>query len=151
LSPTPWAFELIDRLTEGIGFFKCDKIMFLSHSVSEECRIGKQLWANKHFPKFGDSLITVSDSKLKAKFANENCTLIDDKPQNCEEFVKAGGSSYLFARPWNRGMPCEKDSVIFFSFSEALMGETVTWEAVLEPVKIRKQTGLIEAIMKGEI
>lgn len=151
LNPTPWAFELIDRLNEGIGFFKCDKIMFLSHSVSEECRIGKQLWANKHFPKFGDSLITVPDSKLKAKFANENCTLIDDKPQNCEDFIKAGGSSYLFARPWNRGMPCEKDSVIFFSFSEALMGETVTWEAVLEPVKIRKQTSLIEAIIKGEI
>ena len=151
LSPTSWAFELIDRLTEGIGCFKCDKIMFLSHSVSEECRIGKQLWANKHFPNLGDSLITVSDSKLKSRFENQHSVLIDDKFENCMDFAKNGGRSWLFARPWNRGMPCEKDSVIIFSFSEALIGETVTWEAALEPVINPKRTNLFEAILRGEI
>ena len=159
LNPTTWAFELIDRLSEAMGSFGCDKIMFLSHSVSEDCRIGKQLWVNKHFPQLGDALITVSDSRLKANFANENCTLIDDKFQNCRDFAQAGGSSFLFARPWNRGMPCEQDARIYFSFSKPLMNvdayisETVLWEAALEPVNptIKKRISLIEAIMKGKL
>ena len=169
LNPTTWAFELIDRLSEAMDSFGCDKIMFLSHSVSEDCRIGKQLWVNKHFPQLGDSLITVSDSKLKAKFANENCTLIDDKFENCVDFAKSGGRSFLFARPWNRGMACKKIEVIFFPFSTLDQSDkryTDSWtkfgavervwhynsheyEAVLEPVKIKKQTSLVEAIMKG--
>ena len=59
----------------------------------------------------------------------------------------------MFARPWNRGMPCEKDARIYFSFSEALIGETVLWEAVLEPVNPFYDTriSLIEAIMKGKL
>jgi hypothetical protein len=184
LKPTHWASELMDNLTSSLygtdlnGKFAIinhrptqDKIMFLSHAVSEDCRIGKHLWVNKHFPQFGDSLITVSDSRFKANFANENCTLIDDKLQNCRSFVEAGGRSYLFARPWNRGMPCDKDSIIFFPFSKLddshnqytdivyrngykeryLHYNSYEYEAVLEPVKIVKQTGLVEAITKGEL
>lgn len=175
LNPTTWAFELLrylqQSLSQAMDSFGCDKIMFLSHSVSEDCRIGKQLWVNKHFPQLGDSLITVSDSKLKAKFANENCTLIDDKFENCVDFAKSGGRSFLFARPWNRGMACKKIEVIFFPFSTLDQSDkryTDSWtkfgavervwhynsheyEAVLEPVKIKKQVSLVEAILKGEL
>lgn len=170
LNPTTWAFKLLRSLSQAVGSFECDKIMLLSHSVSEDCRIGKQLWVNKHFPQLGDSLITVSDSKLKTKFANGNCTLIDDKFENCVDFVKSGGRSWLFARPWNRGTACKKSEIIFFPFSTldqsdkqytdisyGNFGEVERvwhynsheYEAVLEPVKIKKQTSLVEAIMKG--
>ena len=144
LTPTSWAFDLIERLAEGFDFLNVERIMFLSHSVSEDCRVGKQLWVNKHFPELGDSLITVSDSKLKSKFANVNCTLIDDKFQNCVDFHKAGGKSFLFARPWNRVLPCDTENTIHFSISK--MGE-----AVLEPVKFAQKVNLIDAILNGEI
>lgn len=172
LNPTTWAFELLRNLSQYMESSSYNKIMFLSHSVSEDCRIGKQLWVNKHFPQLGDSLITVSDSKLKARFANENCTLIDDKLQNCNDFAQAGGKSWLFARPWNRGnlFGCKRSEIIFFPFStldqsdkqytdvqHGNFGEVQRvwhynsheYEAVLEPVKI-KRNFVIEAIMKGK-
>ena len=172
LSPTPWATELMKVLVEELKFYEADKIMFLSHAVSEDCRVGKQLWVNKHFPDLGDSLITVSDSKLKSRFANQHSILIDDKFENCVDFAKNGGRSLLFARPWNRGMACKKSEIVFFPFStldqsdkqytdvfHGNFGEVKRvwhynsheYEAVLEPVKIKKQTTLIEAIMKGEL
>ena len=176
LSPTPWATELMKVLVEELKPFEADKIMFLSHAVSEDCRVGKQLWVNKHFPNLGDSLITVSDSKLKSRFANQHSVLIDDKFENCVDFAKNGGRSWLFARPWNRGMACKRSEVVFFPFSTMDQSDNQytdiypssssllqslpervwhynshEYEAVLEPVKIAKQTGLIEAIMRGEI
>jgi len=172
LSATPWATELMKVLVEELKFYEADKIMFLSHTVSEDCRVGKQLWVNKHFPDLGDSLITVSDSKLKSRFANQHSVLIDDKFENCVDFAKNGGRSWLFARPWNRGMACKRSEIVSFPFSTMDQSDnqytdvynsfipTVQriwhynsheYEAVLEPVKIVKQTGLIEAIMKGEI
>ena len=170
LSPTTWAFKFMDCIK--LEMAKNEKIMFLSHAVSEDCRVGKQLWVNKHFPDLGDSLITVSDSKLKSRFANQHSVLIDDKFENCIDFAKNGGRSWLFARPWNRGMACKRSDVVFFPFSTMDQSDNQyteiydsfspnvqriwhynshEYEAVLEPVKIVKQTGLIEAIMKGEI
>ena len=173
LKPATWSTELFRSLKEKMDDFGVEKIMFLSHSVSESCRIGKQLWVNKHFPELGESLITVSDSKLKSRFANENCTLIDDKFQNCVDFSRAGGKSWLFARPWNRGaVPCEKKGIVFFPFStvddsdcqysniwaRGAKAPTKVWhynsheyEAVLEPVTPTKRTALVDALLKGDI
>ena len=177
LTPLPWAREFLGFLKMDLSYstkeFDVDKIMFLSHSVSEDCRIGKQLWVNKHFPDLGDSLITVSDSKLKSKFANQNSVLIDDKFETCVDFVKAGGKSWLFARPWNRGVACKKSEVIFFPFSTLDQSDkqytdvchgnprekeriarvwhynSHKYEAVLEPIVIRKDNELVNAMLNG--
>ena len=154
LAPLPWSRELLAILKMDLGkAFGADKIMFLSHSVSEDCRIGKQLWVNKHFPDLGDSLITVSDSRLKSKFANNNSILIDDKFQTCVEFARGGGKAFLFARPWNRNQTvCERSElaydlhVVFFPFSTDCFNQH---EAVLEPISIRKDNELVNAMLNG--
>lgn len=172
LAPLPWSRELLAILKMNLReAFDADKIMFLSHSVSEDCRIGKQLWVNKHFPDLGDSLITVSDSRLKSKFANQNSVLIDDKFETCVEFVRGRGKAFLFARPWNRFCnTCKVEDVWQFPFSmvdesddrytDLNSGDSVIpqrvwhynsdrWGAVLEPVRIREDNELVKAMLNG--
>ena len=172
LAPLPWSRELLAILKMNLReAFDADKIMFLSHSVSEDCRIGKQLWVNKHFPDLGDSLITVSDSRLKSKFANKNSVLIDDKFETCVEFVRGGGKAFLFARPWNRFCnTCKVEDVWQFPFSivdesddrytDLNAGDSVIpqrvwhynsheYEAVLEPVRTREDNELVKVMLNG--
>ena len=39
--------------------------------------------------------------KNKYKHASPHAVLIDDKPLNCDLFIKHGGKAILYAQPWN--------------------------------------------------
>jgi len=60
---------------------------------------GKVLWVQKHLPEFSKRLIVTSAPKNL--FARPDTLLVDDKDENVEEFVKAGGDAILVPRLWN--------------------------------------------------
>jgi len=61
---------------------------------------GKYLWAEKHLPQYKKRIIITH--LQKSMFASENRVLIDDKDQNVDEFMAAGGNTILVPRVWNR-------------------------------------------------
>ena len=60
---------------------------------------GKAVWVDKHIPIYNKRLITTQASK--SLLAGPDTLLIDDKDENIEEFVAAGGRGILVPRPWN--------------------------------------------------
>lgn len=61
---------------------------------------GKYLWVKENMPaKFMENIIMLRGSK--AQLAGPNTLLIDDKDENIQEFVAAGGQGILVPRPWN--------------------------------------------------
>lgn len=66
--------------------------------------LGKQLWVKAHMPAYSRRLIIFSCKTPKKLFAaSRQCLLVDDKNENVDEFIEAGGSAILVPRPWNRG------------------------------------------------
>jgi 5'(3')-deoxyribonucleotidase len=65
-----------------------------------ESYTGKALWVNKWIPVFNKRFIITHAPKHL--LAGSDTLLIDDKDQNIEEFVAAGGQGILVPRPWNR-------------------------------------------------
>ncbi len=62
---------------------------------------GKYLWIKENMPaKFLKNTIMLQGSK--AQLAGPDTLLIDDKDENIEEFVAAGGQGILVPRIWNR-------------------------------------------------
>lgn len=60
---------------------------------------GKWLWIKDNLPEFYKrTIITQAPKKL---LANSDTLLIDDKDQNIDEFVNAGGRGILVPRSWN--------------------------------------------------
>ena len=68
---------------------------------------GKQKWVESNLPeRFWNRLIIMGWGTSKALLARDsNCLLIDDKEENCEAFIRAGGSAILVPRPWNYRRP----------------------------------------------
>jgi len=64
-----------------------------------ESYTGKALWVQKHLPEYSKRLIVTPVPK--SEFAHRDILLIDDKDENVEGFVKAGGNAILVPRPWN--------------------------------------------------
>lgn len=60
---------------------------------------GKMLWVEKNLSSYYKRLIITSAPK--SLFANSNTLLIDDKDENINEFVNAGGEGILIPRLWN--------------------------------------------------
>lgn len=61
---------------------------------------GKLLWIKKHMPwAYNRTIISYAPKSL---LAGPNTLLIDDKDENIEEFVAAGGQGLLVPRPWNK-------------------------------------------------
>ncbi len=61
---------------------------------------GKRIWIEHMAPDYKKQLIVTQASR--AFFASPNTLLIDDKQENVDEFIKAGGNAILIPRPWNR-------------------------------------------------
>jgi len=57
---------------------------------------GKKMWLIKH-----NIYNNMYAEKNKYKYACPYSVLIDDKPQNCDLFIKHGGRAILYAQPWN--------------------------------------------------
>ncbi len=69
--------------------------------IGHETETGKMAWVNAWLPEYVKrTIITQAPKHLVAK---PNTLLIDDKDENVEEFVKAGGYGILVNRPWNKG------------------------------------------------
>ena len=62
---------------------------------------GKALWVQSHLPEYSKRFII--STAPKSLLAKPDTLLIDDKDENVEEFVKAGGYGILVNRPWNKG------------------------------------------------
>jgi 5'(3')-deoxyribonucleotidase len=59
-------------------------------------------WLGKWRPPF-NSVTIVNSTQRKVDMTDAHI-IIDDKPQNCEEFQDAGRRSITFKQPWNMGM-----------------------------------------------
>lgn len=60
---------------------------------------GKRLWIDHNLPNYIDKLIVTEVPKKV--FASPDTLLIDDKDENVDEFIHAGGQAILVPRPWN--------------------------------------------------
>ena len=90
----------IIRLVTSI--FKPEQIYLLTTPMPNPgSYTGKALWVQKHLPEYSKRLIITTAPK--SLLAKPDTLLIDDKDENVEEFVKAGGYGILVNRPWNKG------------------------------------------------
>jgi len=75
------------------NFLKCCETEILSHATDSQTTKGKLLWLKNNNIKLKRNF--VGKSTDKAKYATSDSILIDDKPENIDEFVKAGGKGIL--------------------------------------------------------
>lgn len=75
------------------NFIKEFPTEILSHATDPECKQGKETWLSDHDITLKQNL--VQEREDKAKFATTNSILIDDREDNVNEFVNAGGVGIL--------------------------------------------------------
>jgi len=75
------------------NFLNCCDTEILSHATDPQATKGKLIWLKNNNVKLKPNL--VGRSTDKAKYATSDSILIDDKPENIDEFVKAGGKGIL--------------------------------------------------------
>ena len=76
------------------------EIFLLTHPMPNvESWTGKYEWVTKNLPLYREKLTVTRN--CKSAFAAPNHVLIDDKEQNIEAWVWAGGKGILVPRPWN--------------------------------------------------
>lgn len=96
LDKTPEADMIINH---AIGHFGLEHIIILSKPIKTRgCRDAKEDWIAKHYPDLADNVFL---GKKKWKLASATNILLDDHNENHYEFIKHGGRSVLFPRPWN--------------------------------------------------
>lgn len=97
LKETPEASQLVQLATELFG----DNIaMLTAPSESEWCLPGKKTWMMNHFPKLYNRMI-FTNAGSKKFLAGEGRILVDDRDQNIQQWIKAGGTGVICPRPWN--------------------------------------------------
>jgi len=88
----PWAdklVSLVDELSDG-------NWMFLTKPMRDPyCFSGKAEWLMKHYPQYMDRLTIISGPKEEF-VRNMYDILIDDKPENIQEWSKSGGSPFYW-------------------------------------------------------
>lgn len=91
--------EILDAIRKTLGL---EKVYFVTYPMLNiESPTGKWLWVRDNLPIYlKHTIITQAPKSLLAK---SDTLLIDDKDENVEEFVKAGGYGILINRPWNKG------------------------------------------------
>lgn len=96
LKPTPFMGEVLELLEGRFG----QKNICLATSPCDTfgCLEGKKAWILKHVPQYRRRRHFGS---AKEFFAAPWSALIDDYTKNCNAFVKAGGTAFLFPSPWN--------------------------------------------------
>lgn len=97
-----WTSDGHDIIRLVTSTFKPEQIYLLTTPMPNSgSYTGKALWVQKHLPEYSKRLIIITAPK--SLLAKPNTLLIDDKDENVEEFVKAGGHGILINRPWNKG------------------------------------------------
>lgn len=102
-------------------------------AAPEWARREKTRWLSRWHPAF-DRLTFTSLDQSKAEFSDATL-LIDDKPQNVQEWIKSGRPAILFRRPWNTVVELDSDW-----YGLELLYLANTWKEVLENVSLISMT-----------
>lgn len=95
-----WAHGGHDILRMVLDHFKPEQVYLVTRPMPNPgSYTGKAFWVQKHLPKYSKRLIITQAPK--SLLAKPDTLLIDDKDENVDEFVKAGGKAILVPRPWN--------------------------------------------------
>ena len=105
-----WMYDGRDIL-HTIGYILgLEKIYLLTTPMPNlESASGKMMWVNDNLPAFLKYIIITQAPKHL--LARPDTLLIDDKDENIDEFIAAGGRGLLVPRPWNRAHFCADKSV----------------------------------------
>lgn len=95
LSKTPECDALMDIL---VSLKDVDLFIASSPCMDPKSHHGKATWIQEHYPKLLNKMILTNHKHLLAK---PNTLLIDDTETNVARFMKNGGRTILFPRPWN--------------------------------------------------
>ena len=80
--------------------FATDEIYLLTTPMPNlESASGKMMWIRHHLPQY--EVRTIITRAPKRIFAVPGRVLVDDKTENCQEFIDCGGMAILVPRPWN--------------------------------------------------
>lgn len=93
---SPSFYETMPWTKDGkilVNFLKQFPSEILSHAADKETKTGKQNWLSNKNINLTQHL--VDQRKEKAKYADKNCILIDDREDNISEFKNAGGIGIL--------------------------------------------------------
>jgi len=97
-----WMHDGFDILQIIRSKFIAEQVYLLTVPMPNvESPTGKWLWVRDKMPAIylKQTIITQAPKHLLAR---PDTLLIDDKDQNIDEFIKAGGQGCLVPRPWNR-------------------------------------------------
>lgn len=78
------------------------------------CYDGKLDWIKMHLPKAYHRRYLIGTRKEFC--AGDDRVLIDDRDENIDEFVAAGGHGLLIPRPWNRGRKLQTTPLSFLIY-----------------------------------
>ena len=112
----PWTYTgqiLYDSL-EDI----CDPVILTSPPWSSPNAVdGKTAWIKKNTPKiWKEKRFAFASNKFY--FAHADTLLIDDKPENVELFVEAGGNAILYPAPWNSNRDINGNDIVDFTMDK---------------------------------
>lgn len=62
------------------------------------CGAGKAMWVDFYLPEYSQRLILTNRKEV---FSGVGRVLIDDRDENVEDWIEAGGIGILVPRPWN--------------------------------------------------
>ena len=114
--------DLLEYLAHRVG---SDNITIAtSPTLSPECVAGKLEWIQTYLPKWCRRQFMIGP--CKHLLANPFALLIDDREENCVNFMARGGSTLLVHKPWN-----------YSPGHEHSYGTWVDWEKVtLESIQV---------------
>jgi 5'(3')-deoxyribonucleotidase len=105
-----WMHDGHDILRAIFDKFSASQIYLLTTPMpNPESPTGRWLWIQDNLPAYYKR--TIITQAPKSLLARPDTLLIDDKDQNIDEFVEAGGRGCLIPRPWNRAHFCADRTV----------------------------------------
>lgn len=87
LKPLPWCFRLLDLVSD----YTPSWYILTSPSFCPSSYVGKIRWMREHIHGRFNSFIITGHKHL---LATPNSILVDDRLENCEKFVDAGGMAF---------------------------------------------------------
>ena len=98
-----WICDGRETLRAIMGTIGLEKVYFLTVPMANvESSTGKMMWIRDNLPIYLKRTIIITLEVPKYFFARPDALLIDDKDENVEEFVSAGGNGILIPRHWNK-------------------------------------------------
>lgn len=100
LEPLPDGFALYSAVVSRFGE---DRVGFLSSPSDQPgCLDAKRDWVREYLGKSAARRLFLGSAKDLIPVGDSRTLLIDDHEVNADNWRKAGGSSVLVPRPWNR-------------------------------------------------